>query len=218
MSPKRSAAFKEDRRVEILHAAFDLFLVQGYDRTTLREIGEAVGLSTGALYVYYPTKVAILQAACQHEALRMQQLLTAATNAIVNDADPIAVGLHAYLAYSGGTDYPSRLRYTRANLLLCYEATRDATIAATVQEVTATWRRLVTGLLQRLQAAGRLRPGADLASLAELFLALPAGLDQIELMSGGPVDWPQIIATFSALLRPEILPLDQQSTLIAQSK
>src|SRR5690242_13381925 len=64
MSPKRSEEFKADREEEILAAARRCFLAQGYDRTTMREIAAEAGVSTGAIYTYFGTKVEILQALC----------------------------------------------------------------------------------------------------------------------------------------------------------
>ena len=50
------------RRGEILAAAKQLFLREGIEHATMRRIAGAVGVSSTALYVYFPDKTAILDA------------------------------------------------------------------------------------------------------------------------------------------------------------
>jgi AcrR family transcriptional regulator len=45
-----------DTRDRILDVALDLFIAQGYEKTSLREIAERVGVSKPALYYYIATK------------------------------------------------------------------------------------------------------------------------------------------------------------------
>ena len=51
-----------DTRQEILDAALVLFAEQGYDKTSLREIAEQVGVTKAALYYHFPSKDEILVA------------------------------------------------------------------------------------------------------------------------------------------------------------
>jgi len=46
----------------IFEAAIDLFSRKGYDRTSVRQIAKAVGLTESAVYRHYPNKEAILEA------------------------------------------------------------------------------------------------------------------------------------------------------------
>src|SRR5437868_15187102 len=52
------------RREEILQAAKELFLEQGYDSTTIRRIADRVGISAPALYLYFTDKEALMSALC----------------------------------------------------------------------------------------------------------------------------------------------------------
>ena len=52
------------RRDEILQAAKELFLREGYEATTIRRIADRVGVSAPALYLYFADKEAILLALC----------------------------------------------------------------------------------------------------------------------------------------------------------
>jgi AcrR family transcriptional regulator len=55
----------ERSRAQILNAALKLFSHRGYGATTLREIGEAAGLSHGNVYYYFPDKEKIFRALLQ---------------------------------------------------------------------------------------------------------------------------------------------------------
>jgi AcrR family transcriptional regulator len=54
----------QQRRTEILDAAKRLFVENGYDATTIRRIAGSLGISSTALYVYFPDKNAILGEIC----------------------------------------------------------------------------------------------------------------------------------------------------------
>jgi len=53
-----------ERHREILDAAQRIVLRDGVERATVRAIAAAIGISSAALYVYFPTREAILQALC----------------------------------------------------------------------------------------------------------------------------------------------------------
>jgi AcrR family transcriptional regulator len=51
----------EDRPDELLDAALHLFVEQGYAHTSVAQIATAAGVSKGAVYLYFPSKQAILE-------------------------------------------------------------------------------------------------------------------------------------------------------------
>ena len=57
------------RRVQILDAAEELFLRQGYDRTSVQDILDALGMSKGGFYHYFDTKESVLRAVSERHAL-----------------------------------------------------------------------------------------------------------------------------------------------------
>lgn len=46
-------------RKELLHGCFDLFAERGYGSITMRQIAKGLGVSTGTLYHYFPSKESI---------------------------------------------------------------------------------------------------------------------------------------------------------------
>jgi AcrR family transcriptional regulator len=49
-------------RARILEAAGELFTTKGYEKVSLREVAEAVGITKAALYYYFPTKDKLFEA------------------------------------------------------------------------------------------------------------------------------------------------------------
>jgi len=56
------ATSSRDTKAEIHRAAVDLFSAQGYDKTSLREIAEQVGITKASLYYHYSSKQELLRA------------------------------------------------------------------------------------------------------------------------------------------------------------
>ena len=54
-----------DTRDRILEAALDLFIERGYDKTSLREIAERVGVTKAALYYHFSSKEEIIRTLVQ---------------------------------------------------------------------------------------------------------------------------------------------------------
>jgi len=75
-----AAHLDSSRRVRILRAAAGLFRQRRFDRTTMREIAEVVGLTKGSLYHHIRSKQALLYEIIQHtvdRALpRLEQIAT----------------------------------------------------------------------------------------------------------------------------------------------
>ncbi len=65
-SPAAPSPASTPQRDAVLRAAARLFAQQGYERTTVRELGEAVGLRSASLFHYFATKADILAAVMEH--------------------------------------------------------------------------------------------------------------------------------------------------------
>lgn len=61
---------------EIIRIGMELFVEQGYDKTTLREIADHLGVTKAALYYHFNTKEDIVHAAMEAHADRMDDLVT----------------------------------------------------------------------------------------------------------------------------------------------
>src|SRR5947209_17817921 len=73
------------RRQEILEAAKRLFAEEGYEKTTIRRIAGSLGISSTALYVYFPHKNAILAEICAATFRELREYCAHLRNALPHD-------------------------------------------------------------------------------------------------------------------------------------
>ena len=97
------------RRGEILAAATRIFLSDGVAHATMRRIAAAVGVSTTALYVYFPDKDAILQAIAEATFTDLVAALEASQSGADGHVARLRAGLRAYVAFGLSRPDPYRL-------------------------------------------------------------------------------------------------------------
>ena len=87
----------DQRRNELLDCAQELFLARGYDNATINDVIARAGVSKGALYHYFASKEAMLEALAERFAARSIEQL----GDIFQDRSPDALSrLNAFLARS----------------------------------------------------------------------------------------------------------------------
>ncbi len=59
--PKVVPSYKSEARARIVEAAKRLFMTKGYRRTTMDDIADSLGVSKGALYLYFRSKIDVLR-------------------------------------------------------------------------------------------------------------------------------------------------------------
>ncbi|GAA3457848.1 TetR/AcrR family transcriptional regulator [Dactylosporangium matsuzakiense] len=64
-----------DARAEIQRVALDLFIEEGYDKTSLREIADKLGVTKAALYYHFPTKDDIVSSLIERRIEAVDELL-----------------------------------------------------------------------------------------------------------------------------------------------
>nr|BBH85457.1 TetR family transcriptional regulator [Thermosporothrix sp. COM3] len=64
-------------RKQLLSRCLDLFAQSGYSALTMRQIAEALQVSTGTLYHYFPTKEALFQQLVEEVTARTTEMITA---------------------------------------------------------------------------------------------------------------------------------------------
>jgi len=65
---------RHDTRSRIQEIALELFIEQGYDKTSLREIAERLGVTKAALYYHFPTKDDIVNSLVEDRIAQLHAL------------------------------------------------------------------------------------------------------------------------------------------------
>ncbi len=88
---------ENSRRMELVRAAARLFRDQGYERTTVRDLGNAVGLQSGSLFYHFRTKEEILVAVMALGITATTEQLASALAAAGDTRSKLAALFHVHL-------------------------------------------------------------------------------------------------------------------------
>lgn len=169
MARTRDQARFEARRGEILEAAVGCFIRRGFHQTGMQEICAAAGMSPGALYRYFDSKDAIIEAIAAAEQRENAALLAT----LAGSRDPVA-GLEAVveavlLAYADPDE-------GRLAVEVLAEAARNPRVAEGFARNLAEMKAGVVAALEAGQAEGVIDPGLAAVPVAEVLIALMDGL------------------------------------------
>jgi AcrR family transcriptional regulator len=107
---ERKARQKKFLRQEILDAASELFVEEGYENVSMRRIAERIEYSPTTIYLYFKDKAELLEQVCQETFARLTQVLT---RILAQPGDPVERlkrGLIAYIKF--GLENPHHYRAT----------------------------------------------------------------------------------------------------------
>jgi AcrR family transcriptional regulator len=102
---ERRARQKEDLRQEILDAARELFVREGYESVSMRKIADKVEYAPGTIYLYFEDKAAILDTLCQQTFTKLRERLEAIHQDQGDPVEALRRGLRTYIQF--GLDNPN---------------------------------------------------------------------------------------------------------------
>ena len=172
--PKVSEAYLDSQRTRILDSAVGTFAQLGFQQATVQDVCRGAGISHGALYRYFPTKGALVEATA--EKLR-RDFMGAFERAATQDEDfsetldGLAPGSFDWI------DAPGASTHLAISLEWWAEATRNESVRTPLVEgFFNIWRDALAGIIERARDRGELRPDIDPSALASVLLSIYYGL------------------------------------------
>jgi len=107
--PRSNLLPRHERRRQLLDAALEVFVSQGYHAAAMDEIAERAGVSKPVLYQYFPGKLELYLALLDES---VDTLVETVRDALRSNADPkqrVAATFGAYFEYVGGQGQAYRL-------------------------------------------------------------------------------------------------------------
>ncbi len=156
--PKVTDAHRESRREQILIAAWKCFSRNGFHSTSMADVIKEAGLSAGAVYLYFKSKDEIIVAVGTQVFAGIQGRLAEFAS---HEPPPSPAEIAGFLVRQpvlAREQAPADL----FPLLIAVwsEATSNPALIAVADEILGTIRTLITGMLERWQAAGGTLAGA----------------------------------------------------------
>jgi AcrR family transcriptional regulator len=116
----------EGAREAVLEAAHDLFMERDYDLVSIAEILERSGVSRGALYHHFPTKLDLFLAVFEASELRVLGLIAAGMSDSAGPFEALLAAARAYLRLCETDPELRRIGLTQSRAVLGWERWRAA--------------------------------------------------------------------------------------------
>lgn len=111
MGPKdRRVREKEQLRQEILDAARELFVKEGFANVSMRKVAEKIEYSPTTIYFYFKDKVDLLHCLCLETFTKLVKTFESLTTDMGDPVECLRKGLRAYIAF--GLKYPNHYQVT----------------------------------------------------------------------------------------------------------
>jgi AcrR family transcriptional regulator len=97
---------KTDLRNEILNAAREMFVTEGYTNVSMRKIADKIGYSATTIYLYFKDKNDLLNQICEETFVRLAQNIKAIYHLSDNPLEKLRSGMREYIYF--GLKNPSQ--------------------------------------------------------------------------------------------------------------
>lgn len=159
--PARASAVTEQRREELVRAAFNQVAEHGFEGLRTRDVANEVGVNIATLHYYFPTKEALIQGVLDHAIARFRSTLEPHGS----PSDQLRNHLRAVRKLM--TD-ETEVATVMGELAL--RSTRDKSIASIMEKMYEYWHTTMRGLLRRAVREGGARPELDSDAVASLII------------------------------------------------
>src|SRR5271154_57264 len=105
---ERRGAEKKEVRQEILDAARDLFVREGFENVSMRKIAEKIEYSPTTIYLYFKDKADLLDCICEETFSRLVRKQTAIDQTAGDPIERLKKQLRAYIEF--GLKYPNHYK------------------------------------------------------------------------------------------------------------
>jgi AcrR family transcriptional regulator len=153
-SARKARGLGHLRRNEILDAAEQIFVAEGYEGATIRKIADAVGVSSTALYIHFPDKAAILGEICKRTLERLLAQNCALAARPLDATARVRIMLEEYIRW--GLAHPNAYQ-------LVYSAPRPLSAglwSKDTVDLSVQCYEIFESVVREIAVQGRLRGGA----------------------------------------------------------
>lgn len=177
--PKVVPEYKEEARSRILEAANKVFAERGYHEATMDDVAKRLGVSKGAIYLYFKSKEELFEAIGKTAPQAFKEILYSSFG---DEASPIE---------SATQFFDKMLKLSASNPGLSFEilseASRNPSLKRILKQNHEEYEKVLINFLAEGQKRKIVGDNLDLRPLANALIALWNGLETL-LVSGLPVD------------------------------
>lgn len=192
-------------RAQIVRAAAEALLEDGYADTSVRSIATRAGVAIGNLQYYFPTKAELLVEAWRDLTSRSLQELEATLNGLADPLEVLEVGVASIW------DSLRRLGAVQmATFDLMLQAPRRKDLQEYVPELFARYREVIERQLDRMERSGRIRLTVDRPVLVPLVLNTVLGFALYYVVTGDDESCVLALSAFRQLAATLVEPMEPE--------
>lgn len=193
-------------REQIVRAAAESLLENGYAGTSVRAIASRAGVAIGNLQYYFPTKSELLVEAWRYLTARSVEELRAACNRLNDPVEALELGVESIW------DTLRKLGDMQlAAFDLLVQAPRTDRLRAYLPELFTRYREVIQEQIDRLEASGRARLLVDREVLVPLVLNTVLGFGLYYVVTRDDDSCVRALSAFRQLAGSLMQPVEQSS-------
>lgn len=177
--PRVIPEYKEEAKSRIIEAANKVFAEKGYHEATMDDIARRLGVSKGAIYLYFASKEDLFEAMCKTAPQAFKEILYSSFS---TETDPVR---------SATQFFDKMLKLSASNPGLSFEilseASRNPALKRVLKQNHQEYEKVLTGFLEEGRKRRMVGNNLNIRPLANALIALWNGLETL-LVSGLPVD------------------------------
>ncbi len=176
--PRVVPEYKAEARGRILDSARQVFDEKGYRQATMDDVAKKLGVSKGALYLYFASKGELFNAICKTAPLALKEILYSTFRERTDPAES-AVEFFDKMMTQYGSNFGLSFE-------ILSEASRNPPLRRVLKETQDEFTQVLKGFLQEGHKRGLVSDNLDLRSLSHALIALWNGLETM-IVSGLPI-------------------------------
>jgi len=190
-------------REQIVRAAAESLLENGYAGTSVRSIASRAGVAIGNLQYYFPTKSELLVEAWRHLTARSVEELRTALNRLTDPIQVLEIGVESIWATLRKL---GDMQLAAFDLLV--QAPRAERLQAYLPELFTRYREVIQEQIDRIEADGRLRLLVDREVLVPLVLNTVLGFGLYYVVTRDDESCLQALSAFRLLAGTLVEPVE----------
>jgi AcrR family transcriptional regulator len=177
--PRVVPEYKEEAKTRIVAAANQVFAEKGYRQATMDDVAKKLGVSKGALYLYFASKEELFEEICRTEPLAFKEILYSSFS---ENKAPLE---------SAGEFFDKMLKRYSSNSGLSFEifseASHNPSLRRVLRKTQDEYAATLKGYLEEGRKRGFISEALDLQFLTYSLIGLWNGIETL-VISGLPVE------------------------------
>ncbi|NYE95039.1 AcrR family transcriptional regulator [Psychromicrobium silvestre] len=133
---------RDERRTQLLAAATEVFVANGYHAAAMDEIAEAASVSKPVLYQHFPSKRELYIALLDLQLVELTERMLAALASTDDNRERVQATISAYFEFISKEDQAHRLIFEN-------DLVNDPEVAAKIEAFNATYANAIAGTITR---------------------------------------------------------------------